>query len=64
MPGFMFTVTSNNKYWYLAGAIIFLLVGIGVAAGGFLGGSTVTGITGIVIGLVAVIFLIDAIMNL
>lgn len=64
MPGFIFTVTSNNKYWYLAGTIIFLLIGIGVAVGGFLGGSTITGIVGIVLGLAALILMIDAIMNL
>ncbi|MBD3617867.1 MAG: hypothetical protein HUJ28_00080 [Chromatiales bacterium] len=64
MPGFIIKIESNNKYWYLLGTILFLLLGVGLAIGGFLSGSTPTGITGIVIGLAALVLVIDAFMNL
>lgn len=64
MPGFMITVTSNNKWWYLLGAVLFLLAGIAIAIAGFTTLGTSWGITGIVVGVVSVVFLIDAIMNL
>ncbi|MCH9693168.1 MAG: hypothetical protein K0U72_01555 [Gammaproteobacteria bacterium] len=66
MAGFMIKIESNNKWWYLLGAILFLATGVGMAVAGFaipsIGISL--GITGIVVAAVATIFLIDAIMNL
>lgn len=64
MSGFIFTFSSNNKWWYLIGAIFFLVGGIALAIAGFLKLGIVTGIVGIVIALASVIFLIDAIKNL
>jgi len=64
MPGFIITVSSNNKWWYLIGAILFLVGGIALAIAGFVSLGTTWGITGIVVGVVSVVFLIDAIMNL
>lgn len=64
MSGFIITVTSNNKYWYLLGTILFLLLGIGLAIGGFASGATSLGITGIVVAAASCVFVIDAFMNL
>jgi hypothetical protein len=64
MSGFIVTVTSNNKWWYLLGTIVFLAIGVTIAIAGFAAGSTPTGIAGIVVGAVSVVFVIDAIMNL
>lgn len=64
MSGFIITVTSNNKYWYLLGTILFLLLGIGLAIGGFASGTTPLGIAGIVVAAVSCVFVIDAFMNL
>lgn len=58
------TVTSNNRIWYLLGAILFIVAGLVVAIGGFTGWGTSWGIAGIVVTVVAVIFLIDAILNM
>ena len=63
MPGFMIVIKGKGKIGYLIGAILFLLIGIGVAIGGFMDWGKSWGITGIVIGLVSIVFLIDAIMN-
>ncbi len=63
MTGFIIKIESNAKIWYLIGAILFLLGGIGLAIAGFTSSGLSTGITGIVIALASVIFLIDAIMN-
>lgn len=64
MPGFIITVTSNNKYWYLLGAILFLLGGIALAIAGFVTLGTAAGVAGIIISVASAVFLIDAIMNL
>ena len=63
MPGFMIVIKGNGKGWYLLGAILFLLLGVGLAIGGFVGKEVGLGITGIVVGAASIIFLIDAIMN-
>ncbi len=63
MPGFMIKVESNARGWYLLGAIFFLLVGIALTIGGFAKLGAGLGITGIVIILASILFLIDAIMN-
>ncbi len=64
MPGFIVSISSNNKWWYLLGTILFLALGIVLAIVGFTGGTTSLGITGIVIGVVSCVFVIDAFMNL
>ena len=64
MSGFIITVSSNNKWWYLLGTILFLLIGIGMTIGGFASGNTGLGIAGIVCSVASGVFLIDAIMNL
>ncbi len=35
--GFIFNVSSNNRTWYMIGAVLLTLIGIGVAIGGFSG---------------------------
>jgi hypothetical protein len=58
------TVSSNNRVWYLIGAIFFILVGVALAIAGFVEVGLALGITGIVVTVAAVVFLIDAIINL
>lgn len=53
------TVTSNNRTWYLIGAILTLLVGVGLAIAGFATGTTGLGIAGVVVGLAGVVFTVD-----
>jgi len=57
-------VSSNNRIWYLIGAIFFILVGIALAIAGFVKVGVSLGVTGIVITVAAIVFLIDAIINL
>jgi len=66
MAGFMIKIESNNKWWYLFGAILFLAAGVGMTIAGFAVPAVGTswGITGIVVAVVSTIFLIDAILNL
>jgi hypothetical protein len=63
MPGFMIRIASNNQVWYMIGAILFLLLGIGLAIGGFAALGAGWGVAGIVVAAAAVIFVIDAAMN-
>jgi hypothetical protein len=64
MPGFMLKVSTNARSGYLAGAILFLLGGIALAIGGLVSLGTTWGVTGLVVAIASVVFLIDAIMNL
>ncbi|MBI3563491.1 MAG: hypothetical protein HY080_17440 [Gammaproteobacteria bacterium] len=64
MSGFIITITSNNKWWYLLGTILFLALGIILAIVGFTGGNTTLGIAGIVVGVVSCVFVVDALKNL
>lgn len=66
MAGFIITIESNNKYWYLAGTLLFLAGSIALAVAGFIVpdlGIT-WGITGIVAAVVSAVLVIDAFMNL
>jgi hypothetical protein len=56
---FFVTFKSNHPTWYLIGIILFLVLGIALAAGGFATGNTGLGITGIVAGVAAIILLIE-----
>ena len=58
------TVSSNNRVWYLIGAIFFILVGISLTIAGFVEVGVTLGIAGIVVTVAAIVFLVDAIINL
>jgi NAD/NADP transhydrogenase beta subunit len=58
------TVSSNNRVWYLIGAIFFVLVGVAVAIAGFAKVGVLWGVTGIAITVVATVLLVDAIINM
>lgn len=63
MPGFMIKVQSNARGWYLAGAILFELIGIALTIAGFAAVGAGLGVVGIVVAAVSTLFLIDAAMN-
>jgi NAD/NADP transhydrogenase beta subunit len=64
MAGFMITVSSNARGWYLAGSIFFLVGGIALSAAGFATLGTTWGIVGIVVAVASLLFLADAISNM
>jgi hypothetical protein len=66
MAGFIINVESNNKWWYLLGALLFLGIGVATAIAGFASPAVgaAWGITGIVVAVVSAIFVIDALLNL
>jgi hypothetical protein len=57
--GIMVTVKTNNPTLYLIGIILFILLGVGIAIAGFTHGSVPTGVAGIVLGVGAVILLVE-----
>lgn len=61
--GFIFNVSSNNRTWYMIGAFLLTLIGIGVAIGGFSGWGTGLGVTGVVVAIVGLIFFLDALSS-
>lgn len=64
MSGFIINVESNHRVWYLIGTIVFVLIGLGLAIGGFASGNVGSGVVGVVMTVAAVVLLIDAIANL
>lgn len=62
--GFIITVTSNVKWAYLVGTIVFLAGGVGSTIYGFASGKTGVGIMGIAIAVASAVLLIDAIVNI
>ncbi len=63
MPGFIITIESNAKVWYLLGTILSLILGIGLSVAGFVALGSGWGISGIIVAVASVILVVDAIMN-
>lgn len=61
MPsGFFVSVKSNSPGWYVAGIILFILIGLAMIIGGFVAGAGVPlGIAGVVFVGAAVLLLVE-----
>jgi hypothetical protein len=57
--GIMVTIKTNHPTVYLIGIIILILLGVGLAIGGFVQGSVPTGVAGIILGVFGIILLVE-----